>query len=218
MSVQPRIRLSRSFDQRSHNYLGYALRVEGIIDGQEGEFLVGIGKAAQAKHHFKVGDSISGQSHPVLDNRLEAVEYYKTSGLKVIECSNIPEHDVPPWQGIPPDIETYRERGHRRLAAQTYNVKCQKCLWGCKMAVEMIIDHWNPKQKRFRYETFCYGPKSCALYMKTILHTAQWMSREKQTAVEQRHSLRWAGSCGLKFLSSFVFSRLLQRPSYPAHW
>lgn len=164
MSVQPRIRLSRSFDQRSHNYLGYALRVEGTIDGQEGEFLVGIGKAAQAKHHFKVGDSISGQSHPVLDNRLEAVEYYKTSGLKVIECSNIPEHDVPPWQGIPPDIETYRERGHRRLAAQTYNVKCQNCLWGCKMAVEMIIDHWNPKQKRFRYETFCYGPKSCALY------------------------------------------------------
>jgi hypothetical protein len=26
LSVQPRIRLTRSFDQRSHNYLGYALK------------------------------------------------------------------------------------------------------------------------------------------------------------------------------------------------
>ena len=29
ISVQPRIRLGRSFDQRSHTYLGYALRVRG---------------------------------------------------------------------------------------------------------------------------------------------------------------------------------------------
>jgi hypothetical protein len=27
LSVQPRIRLTRSFDQRSHTYLGYALKV-----------------------------------------------------------------------------------------------------------------------------------------------------------------------------------------------
>ena len=32
------------------------------------------------------------------------------------------------------------------------------------MAVEMIVDQWNPRQKRYRYETFCYGPKSCRLY------------------------------------------------------
>ena len=32
------------------------------------------------------------------------------------------------------------------------------------MAVEMIIDYWNPKQRRYRRETFCYGPKSCPLY------------------------------------------------------
>jgi hypothetical protein len=29
LSVQPRIRLTRSFDQRSHTYLGYALKVSG---------------------------------------------------------------------------------------------------------------------------------------------------------------------------------------------
>ena len=29
------------------------------------------------------------------------------------------------------------------------------------MAVAMIIDQWNPSQKRCRAETFCYGPLSC---------------------------------------------------------
>ncbi|HSQ87019.1 MAG TPA: hypothetical protein VLM43_20115, partial [Desulfobacterales bacterium] len=52
-SVQPRIRLTRSFDQRSHSYLGYTLGIEGAIDGNNGEFLIGIGKAAQAKHGFR---------------------------------------------------------------------------------------------------------------------------------------------------------------------
>jgi hypothetical protein len=32
------------------------------------------------------------------------------------------------------------------------------------MAVEMIIDQWNPQQRRYREETFCYGPLSCAAY------------------------------------------------------
>lgn len=32
------------------------------------------------------------------------------------------------------------------------------------MPVEMIIDHWNPSKKRYRFETFCYGPKNCSLY------------------------------------------------------
>jgi len=32
------------------------------------------------------------------------------------------------------------------------------------MPVEIIIDHWNPSKKRYRFETFCYGPKSCILY------------------------------------------------------
>jgi hypothetical protein len=44
VSVQPRIRLIRSFDQRSYSYLGYALRVAGTIGDKEREFLVGIGK------------------------------------------------------------------------------------------------------------------------------------------------------------------------------
>ena len=32
------------------------------------------------------------------------------------------------------------------------------------MPVEMIIDQWNPSRRRYRTETFCYGPLSCRLY------------------------------------------------------
>jgi hypothetical protein len=37
-------------------------------------------------------------------------------------------------------------------------------MWGCEMAVEMIVDQWNPSVRRYRRETFCYGPKSCPVY------------------------------------------------------
>ena len=32
------------------------------------------------------------------------------------------------------------------------------------MPVEIIIDNWNPGKKKYRFETFCYGPLSCKLY------------------------------------------------------
>ena len=60
LSVQPRIRLSRSFDQRSHSYLGYVLRIRGLLDGEAREVLVAVGKAAHQKHAFRVGDHVSG--------------------------------------------------------------------------------------------------------------------------------------------------------------
>ncbi len=163
LSVQPRIRLLRSFDEKSHSYLGYALRVAGLLGGENREFLVGIGRAAQAKHQFQVGDVVSGQSHPVFDEQLEVVEFYKTSKLKLLERSE-PQSSPPPWLGVPIELEAYRQRGHRRLNVRTYESNCLTCVWGCKMPVEMIIDHWKPDVKKYRTETFCYGPKSCSLY------------------------------------------------------
>ena len=164
VAVQARVRLLRSFDQRSHSYLGYALRVAGVIGGEQRELLVGIGKGAQAKHCFRVGDMVSGLAEPVLDGRLEVVEFYKASKLKVEKHVEPEEQKPPPWQGVASTLEEYRERGHRRLDARTYEAKCSSCIWGCRMAVEMIIDQWNPSQKKYRQETFCYGPKSCKFY------------------------------------------------------
>lgn len=164
ISVQPRIRLTRSFDERSHTYLGYALRFQGTIGEENREFSVGVGKGAHAKHQFQAGDIVSGMSEPVTDTRIEPVEFYKTSGLKVLERAEQQVAKSPPWLGVPLELEAYRARGHRRLDARTYEAKCQSCIWGCKMAVEMIIDQWNPSVRRYRSETFCYGPKSCPVY------------------------------------------------------
>ena len=119
LSVQPRIRLTRSFDQRSHTYLGYALKVRGMVGGEAREFLVAVGQGAHAKHQFQAGAVVSGDALPVPDARLETAEFYKVSKLKVGPLEAVNETTPPPWRGVPPPLEVYRERGHRRLAAQT---------------------------------------------------------------------------------------------------
>lgn len=164
ISVQPRIRLNRSFDQRSHTYLGYALTVRGSVGTEAREFRLGVGQGAHAKHHFRAGDSVSGDALPVADPRLETVEFYKIGNLKVRLRAVEQAPPPPPWRGVPPPLAVYRGRGHRRLAARTYQEQCASCMWGCWMPVEMIIDQWNPSQRRYRTETFCYGPLSCPFY------------------------------------------------------
>jgi len=163
-SIQPRIRLLRSFDQRSHSYLGYVLQVHGLVEGGESTFTIGIGKEAQSKHQFRAGDVISGKSEAVPNPRIEVADYYKASEMRLMERGVESDDSPPPWHGIPPKLEIYRQRGRRRLDARTYEGKCGTCIWGCRMPVEMIIDHWNPSKKRYRFETFCYGPKSCSIY------------------------------------------------------
>jgi hypothetical protein len=164
ISVQPRITLSRSFDIRYHNYLGYVLGVDGTHGDESGEFLVAVGKSAHEKYQFRTGIKLSGLSAPVLYRRAETAPYYKTSGIKILDMPESSPPAGPPFPGIPPDLPTYRERGHRRLDPRTYGARCSTCIWGCRMPVEMIIDQWNPSQKKYRFETFCYGPKSCKLY------------------------------------------------------
>ena len=66
------------------------------------------------------------------------------------------------WKSRP--LSVYRERGHPRLPARTYEEKCTTCMWGYHMAVAMIVDQWNPSQRRYRTETFCYGPRRCPFY------------------------------------------------------
>ena len=162
--VQPRIRLLRSFDERQHSYQGYVLRINGTRGPETGEFLIAVGQGAHEKHKFRAGMELSGQSVRGDDPRLEAAQFYKTSGLKVLKNAEGELPAGPPFLGAPPDLPTYRARGHRRLDARTYEAKCAACIWGCRMPVEMIVDHWNPSQKEYRFETFCYGPKSCVLY------------------------------------------------------
>ena len=58
-AVQPCIRVTRSFDQRSHTYLGYLLLIEGVVGGERGQFRIAIGSGAHRTHQFRVGDQIA---------------------------------------------------------------------------------------------------------------------------------------------------------------
>jgi len=164
LAVQPRIRLMRSFDQRHHGYLGYVLRISGVCNDENKEFLVAVGKGAHSKHEFHAGMELSGFSFPVDDERLEVAGLYKTTRIKIEKNSSDVLPKGPPFLGAPPDLDIYRNRGHRRLAAKTYEAKCTTCIWGCNMPVEIIVDQWNASEKKYRFETFCYGPKSCPFY------------------------------------------------------
>jgi len=107
----------RSFDERHHSYQGYVLRVSGACGGEDGDFLIAIGKAAQEKYRFRAGMEVAGLATPVADSRLETARFYKASGLEVVQDV---EGDVSaglPCVGTPPDLATYRSQGHRRLAA-----------------------------------------------------------------------------------------------------
>ena len=163
-SAQPRIRLHRSFDELSHTYQGYVVTVSGDIGGEQREFRIGLGHGAQAKYAIKLGDTVSGAGILVADPRMETAELYRISKLRVTDRARVSPARPPPWQGVPPELSVYRGRGHRRLDAKTYKRKCTACIWGCRMAVEIIVDHWNPGPSRFRTETFCYGPLSCPFY------------------------------------------------------
>lgn len=164
ISIQPRIRLIRSFDESSHSYLGYSITLEGEFEDLNKTYSIGIGKAAQRKHQFRVNDIIGGECVPVPDKNAEPVEYYKVSRLQRIVSGKEGSISAP-WELVPPELEVYRERGHRRLSARTYETKCSSCMWGAKMPVEIIIDNWNPRvQVLYRFETFCYGPRDCNLY------------------------------------------------------
>ena len=162
-AIQPRIRLTRSFDERSHSYLGYLLQIKGTVAGADSEFRVGVGSGAHAKHQFRIGDSIEGVGFRVSDPQLEIADIYRVSKLEILHRSGDLD-SAAPWHRVPPPLPIYRERGHRRLATATYESKCQSCIWGCAMPVEIIVDHWNPERRRYRTETFCYGPLSCPLY------------------------------------------------------
>jgi hypothetical protein len=83
-AIQPRIRLTRSFDEQSHTYLGYMLRIDGTVRGESADFRVGIGSGPHAKHQLRIGDQVEGLGHRVTDPRFETADIYKVSKLKLM--------------------------------------------------------------------------------------------------------------------------------------
>lgn len=164
-SVKARIRLIRSFDQiPTHQYQGYTLILDGEVDGvPRNRFKVAIGPKAHEQHQFRIGDSVRGKAISVPDSETEWAEFYKVSGLQLMERMQ-PYAPPSPTGGIAPPLEQYRKQGHLRLKRETCETQCVQCPFGLTMPTQIILDHWNPSKVKWRFETHCYGPRDCPRY------------------------------------------------------
>lgn len=166
LAIQPRTRVWRYLtDNRTHYYLGYNFFIEGCSnDDINKHFTVAISEKQQLKGSFRIGDVIEGTAWTKIYEEREFADYYRAGSLKLIErTTDNPELTSPPWIMTPPPMKVYEERGARQLSKSMWEAKCFKCIWANMANVEIQWD-FDRNIKKYRFETFCYGPKSCKLY------------------------------------------------------
>ena len=165
ISIQPRTRVWRYLtDNRTHYHLGYNLFIEGHSCHTKKQFTVAISEKQQSKGLFRIDDVLEGTAWTKKYAEREYADYYRAGSLKLLDRVN--EHfEVipPPWIMIPPSLQVYRERGARMLSKSRWKTKCFTCVWANMANVEIQWD-FDKDIKKYRFETFCYGPKSCKYY------------------------------------------------------
>lgn len=163
LSVQPRSNVWRYLvDNRNHSMTGYNIFLKGTVDGKECDFSVAISEKQQAKNRFHIGDEISGTAWTKMHPELEYADYYRVGALKRTVASETDDTAEAPWVGEVPELSVYEWRGCRMLDSRCWKGKCFKCKWACMANVAIEYD-WGRSQKH-RFESFCYGPKSCKNY------------------------------------------------------
>lgn len=178
LSIQPRTRVWRYLtDNRTHYLLGYNFFIEGQSSEGKSSFTVAISEKQQMKGLFRIGDTIEGTAWTKKYEEREFADYYKAGSLKLMNKSNEVFNEVtPPWVIIPPDIKTYEERGARMLSKSLWETKCFKCIWANMANTEIQWD-FDRDIKKYRFETFCYGPKSCKYYKMGRPRTVPYKNR-----------------------------------------
>lgn len=163
VSVQPRTTVWRyRMDNRTHYHRGYNLFMDGEANGMKASFSVAISEIQQKKLVFRIGDEAKGTAWTKMYDVSDYADYYRAGGLKITKKAEHPETAPPPYRIEPPDLATYAQRGARMLSTASYKGKCFRCAWATMSAVE-IEYNWGVS-KKYRFESFCYGPKSCKLY------------------------------------------------------
>ena len=163
LSIQPRTNVWRyRLDNRTHNHRGYNLFLEGEVSGLRAPFSVAISELQQQKLSCRIGDEVKGTAWTKMYAEGDYADYYRAGGLNVLHRAEQHEVKAPPYLIAPPNMETYEWRGARMLSKVSYNGKCMQCVWAA-MAAVVIEYNWGVSQKN-RFESFCYGPKSCKLY------------------------------------------------------
>ncbi|MGH4120927.1 hypothetical protein [Clostridium sp.] len=165
VSIQPRTRVWRYLTHnRTHYYLGYNLFIVGDSSEVKKQFTVAISEKQQLKGLFQVGDVMEGTAWTKKYEKREFADYYKAGALKLLNRATVkPKIITPPWIMVPPTMKTYEERGARLLSKSLWKTKCFKCIWANMANVEIQWD-FDKDIKKYRFETFCYGPYSCGFY------------------------------------------------------
>jgi len=165
VSIQPRTRVWRYLtDNRTHYHIGFNLFLEGCADDVDKPFVIAISEKQQQTGGFAIGDVIKGTAWTKLCPEREFADYYRAGALRRISREETTARtDPPPWIMPPPDMATYEYRGARMLGKSQWKSKCFQCVWATMSNVEIIWD-FDRKISKYRFESFCYGPKSCKYY------------------------------------------------------
>ena len=164
LSVQSRSNVWRyRLDNRTHSLTGFSLFLRGTAEGEDLDFSVAISGLQQEKHQFCIGDTIQGTAWTKKYPRWEYADYYRAGGLKRLAAADVTEEQkAPPWTDLTPGLDVYAWRGCRMLDSRRWKGKCITCKWAAMANVAIEYD-WGVSQK-YRFESFCYGPKSCKFY------------------------------------------------------
>lgn len=179
-AIQPRAWVWRYKScNRNHTHTGYNL----WIAGPQGKVVVAISPRQQASLAFRIGDEVRGTGWPVQGNKREIADLYRVGDLHVLTRATLKAESGPPFTGpvLPPEV--YKQRGCRMLDATAWRTTCMTCRFACKARVE--IEFVFGKSKRYRSETFCYGPKSCPLYQmgepREVPYREAWRSEAESS-------------------------------------
>ena len=167
LSIQPRTNVWRyRVDNRTHSHTGYNIFLDGVTNGLPLQFTVAVSEKQQQTIGFRIGDEASGTGWTKKYPQWEYADYYRAGALKRTKPNTAPadERGAPPWTGDAPDMAIYEWRGCRVLSKACWKGKCFKCKWAAMANVTIEYD-WGVKQK-WRFESFCYGPKSCKYYKR----------------------------------------------------
>lgn len=163
-SIQPRTRVWRYMTHnRTHYHLGYNIFLEGECEEGLSEFSIAISEKQQIKGMFRIGDNLKGTAWTKKYPEREFADFYRTGSLKVIERNDNSTEVVSPWTGVMPLMEDYEYRGARMLASSQWKGRCFVCYYAAMANVEIQWD-FDRNIKKYRFESFCYGPKSCKNY------------------------------------------------------
>ncbi|MDA3847513.1 MAG: hypothetical protein PF505_13410 [Vallitaleaceae bacterium] len=178
ISIQPRTRVWRYVtDNRTHYHIGYNIFLEVTTDEGVESFAVAISEKQQLKEAFRIGDIVSGTAWTKKYPEREYANYYRAGALKLLERSTELEETSCPWTGPLQEMEVYEYRGARMLSKSLWKGKCFTCYYATMANVEIQWD-FDRDIKKYRFESFCYGPKSCKYYKPGRARSVPYKGRD----------------------------------------